>query len=124
MHLSLHDALPILKNGPVIPDNLEEKVLELVHKYNLQERVIFSAFDHRVLEKLYRLDNNIKAAFIFHVNLIDPLKYIDSLDMKAFSIHPNCFYITKEMFKEAHRHDIKVNDYNVDNLNISKHLKS
>src|SRR5690625_6561123 len=116
MHLSLHDALPILKNGPVIPDNLEEKVLELVHKYNLQERVIFSAFDDRVLEKLYRLDNNIKAAFIFHVNLIDPLTSIDSLDMKAFSIHANYFYITEELVKEAHRRYITVNPYTEDNL--------
>src|SRR5690625_2882533 len=66
-----------LKNGPIIPENLEEKVLDLVYKYSLQNRVIFSAFDHRVLEKLYTLDNNIKAAFIFHVNLIDLLQYFD-----------------------------------------------
>src|SRR5699024_3322251 len=36
-----------LKNGPIIPEDLEEKVLELVNKYNLGDRILFSSFDHR-----------------------------------------------------------------------------
>src|SRR5699024_7104253 len=112
-----------LKNGPIIPEDLEEKVLELVNKYNLGDRILFSSFDHRSMERLYKLDNTIKAGLVFHVNLIDMYNYIDSLDMKVYSVHPNYFYITEEMVKEAHKRGIKVNAYTVDDIDLAKDLK-
>lgn len=113
-----------LKNGPIIPENLEEKVLDLVYKYNLQNRVLFSSFDHQSLLRLYELDKTIKAGLVFHVNLIDMYNYVDSLEMKVYSIHPNYFYITEEMVSEAHKRGIKVNAYTVDDVQLAKHLKN
>lgn len=112
-----------LKSGPIASTNLEKKVLDLVYQYQLENRVIFSAFDHQRLERLYRLDSNIEAGFIFPVNLIDVFHYIDRLSMNIFSIHSNYYYVTKEMIAEAHKRNIKVNAYTVDQVNTARKLQ-
>lgn len=113
-----------LKNVPVIPShNFERKILHLVYKYHLEDRVMFSAFDHQCLHRLYKLDENIKVGLIFHVNLIDIFHYLDHMSMDIFSIHPNYFYITKEMITEAHERNIIVNAYTVDHMKIAQKLR-
>lgn len=103
-----------LKNGPLIPDDLEEQVLDLVYKYNMEHRSMYSSFDHKSLQKLYRLDNSVKIGLIFHINLVDLFDYVDRCGMDVFSIHPNYFYITEEMIEEAHKRGIKMNAYTLD----------
>src|SRR5699024_12614190 len=60
-----------IKNGPIIPDDLEEKVLDLVYKYNVNHRVMYSSFDHMRLQKIYALDRTAKIGLVFHINLIN-----------------------------------------------------
>lgn len=112
-----------LKNGPIIPKQLERKVLDLVYQYNMEDKVLYSSFDHQSLYRLYQLDQTIKAGFIFHINLINPLQYIDQLNMQAYSIHPNYFYVTEDMIKEAHKRDMKINVYTVDDMDWAKRLQ-
>jgi|SRR5699024_3302501 len=107
-----------IKNGPIIPDNLEEKVLNLVNKYNLQDRSMYSSFDHKSLKKIYEMDNNNKVGLIFHMNLINLFEYIENTGIDAFSIHPNFFYVTKDMIKEAHKRNIKLNIYTLDDMEL------
>ncbi|MDY0406372.1 glycerophosphodiester phosphodiesterase [Virgibacillus sp. 179-BFC.A HS] len=103
------------KNGPVIPEDLEAKTLDLVYRYHMQERVMYSSFDHFSLKRLYKLDSSAKVGFVFHMNLINLFDYIENTGVPTFSIHPNHFYITDEMIQEAHKRGIKVNAYTVNN---------
>lgn len=109
-----------IKNGPVIPKNMEEKIVELVDKYKLNERVLYSSFDHVSLERLYKLDPKSKFAFIFHINLLHLFDYIDRCEMDLFSIQLNHFYITNEIVQQAHKRNIKVNAYTVNDKIYAK----
>ncbi|MDY0394023.1 glycerophosphodiester phosphodiesterase [Virgibacillus halophilus] len=103
------------KNGPDMPMNLEVNTLELVYKYNMQDRVMYSSFDHFSLKRLYELDQSAKIGFIFHMNLINLFDYIANTGVPTYSIHPNHFYITEDMITKAHQRGIKVNAYTVNN---------
>src|SRR5699024_10474977 len=49
-----------LKNGPIIPLDLEEKVVELCTKYNVEENTVYSSFDHVSLKRLVKISPRAK----------------------------------------------------------------
>lgn len=104
-----------LKNGPNIPENFESNVLEVIYRYNFQKRVVYSSFDHLSLERLSTIDPQAKIGLLFHINLIHLFDYIDNTGLSVHSIHPNHFYVTKEIIEEAQQRHIEVNIYTVNN---------
>lgn len=112
-----------IKNGPIIQKGIEEKLLKMINKYGYNDRVMVSSFDHLSLKRLYDLDQNIKIGLIFHINLINLFEYIKNTGIKPYSIHPNHFYITKDMIEEAHRQDIKVFAYTIDDVSLGNKYK-
>lgn len=97
-----------IKNGPVLDEGMEEELLRLIEKYQFNDRILVTAFNHLSLQKVHELDPNIKIGFILHTNLIDPFDYIARSGIKPYTIHPNYQYITQDMIDEAHRRQIKV----------------
>src|SRR5699024_9736333 len=67
-----------IKNGPIIPENLEQNILEVVYKYGFEKRVVFSSFDHLSLQRLHKIDPQAKIGLLFHINLIDLFTYIEN----------------------------------------------
>lgn len=102
-----------LKNGPIIPKNFEQKVLEVVYQYDYERNVIYSSFDHVLLKRLSRIDPQAKIGLLFHMNLIDLFQYVDQTGLSIHSIHPNYFYVTDDMIAEANKRNICVNIYTV-----------
>ncbi|MCC3355519.1 glycerophosphodiester phosphodiesterase [Bacillus sp. REN16] len=113
-----------IKNGPFIPVNLEEKILELVYKYNFGDKVIVSSFDHISLKRLRALDTTIKIGFILHMNLIDMFNYIENSSINPYSIHPNHFYLTDEILEEAHSKGIKVFPYTINDKAVGESYRN
>ncbi|MGE6257022.1 glycerophosphodiester phosphodiesterase [Heyndrickxia sporothermodurans] len=113
-----------IKNGPIIPDHLEDEILRLIYKYECNEKVIVSSFDHISLKKLNQLDNTIKIGFILHHNLIHLFDYIDNSGIKPYSIHPNHFYTSKEMLINAQKRNIRVFPYTIDDLQLGEYYKN
>ena len=109
-----------IKNGPIIQDGIEKKMLDLVYQYGFEDRVWISSFDHQSLKRVEALDQHIKIGFIFHMNLINLFDYIDNTGITPYSIHPNYFYITEEMIAEAHKRGYKVFAYTVDDITVGK----
>lgn len=112
-----------LKNGPIIPENLEQKVLEVVYRHNFQGRVVYSSFDHLSLKRLAMLDPQAKIGLLFHMNLIHLFDYISNTGINIHSIHPNHFYVDKEMIHQARNRNVEVNIYTVNNLKIALEYK-
>lgn len=113
-----------LKNGPVIPKDLERKVLDLVYRHGVEHKVVYSSFDHVSLQRLTHIDPNAKIGLLFHINLINLFDYIQNTGLCIYSIHPNHFYVTEEMIVEAHERNIEVNIYTVNNRNQANMYKS
>lgn len=112
-----------LKNGPIIPKDLELNVLKIVNHYKLESRTLFSSFDHKCLYRLSKLNRNLNFALIFHINLINLFDYIDQIPFQLQSIHPNHFYVTEEIIEQAHQRQIKVNSYTVNDKKLAKKYK-
>lgn len=102
-----------LKNDPNMPKDLEEKVLDAVASAGAESKAIYSSFDHQALEKIYKINPDTRLGLLFHINLIDPFAYIDRLNIPVYALHPNHIYVDKKYVKAAHKRDMRVNIYTV-----------
>ncbi|WP_066189786.1 MULTISPECIES: glycerophosphodiester phosphodiesterase [Gracilibacillus] len=109
-----------VKNSPIIHVGIEQKMIDLVHKYGMQDRVLFSSFDHQCLKRIHLLDARVKIGFILHMNLVHLFDYIKNSGIEAYSIHPHHFYTTKGMVSEAHACGIKVYPYTIDDMELAE----
>lgn len=100
-----------LKNGPIFYPLIEEKVLDLVLKYQLQERTILSSFNHYSLVKLHQLQPEIETAILFMEGLYEPWDYARSIG--ASSLH--CFLpvATPELLQGAQQKGTPVRPFTV-----------
>jgi len=110
-----------LKNAIVIYPELEEDVIALVNKYNLENRVIYSSFNHYSIMKLKSLGTNSELAFLYAEGLYKPWKYAKK--NRVFGLHP--FYpnlIIPDYMKHARKRKIKVRPWTVDEPEIMQQL--
>lgn len=93
---------------------IEEKALELVKKYDMQEHVLFSSFDYRAITHLKELDVNIAAALLYEKQQSQnktPVQLVDEYSADAF----NCSYrqYSKKWAKQTSEANIPVFVYTV-----------
>ena len=94
---------------------VEEKSLELVKKYGMEEHVLFSSFDYRAIAHLKELDPDMPAAILYEKSQSDkklPSELLSKYSADAF----NCSYreLNTRRFKDIREHDIPVFVYTVD----------
>ena len=53
-----------IKNNKVRYKGIEEDIINLVKKHNIEERVLISSFNYRSLKRIFRLDPTIKTAYL------------------------------------------------------------
>lgn len=103
-----------LKNSIIEYEGLEEKVLDMLEKYDLKSRVIISTFNHLSLVKVRKIDSEILLGALTETTLANVVKYLD--DIKVQCYHP-CFtsILNKDYMREIKESGIKVNPYTVNN---------
>lgn len=108
-----------LKNSILPYEGLEEKVLEMIYKYNLKEKAIISSFNHLSLVKIRKLDNEIKLGALTDSTLANVPKYLNDISVDCY--HP-CFpsILNNDYMKEIREAGIIVNPYTV---NEEEHMK-
>jgi len=77
---------------------LEELILKLVAKYHMEERVIYSSFNHLSVKKLHALKPEAKVGFLYADGTIDMPEYGKKHGVDA--LHPALFNIQYEGFME------------------------
>jgi glycerophosphoryl diester phosphodiesterase len=112
-----------LKNLPIAYEHIERKVVELIHKHGMAEKVILSSFDHYSLAIAAKLDSSLKLGVLFATRLIEPWKYVARLPFAAYSIHPHFSFVDEEYVKECHNLGFKVIAYTVDDTDWYKHYR-
>lgn len=65
---------------------MEMKVVQLIEKFGLTERVIISSFDHEVLTRVKQVAPNIKLAALFTDIIINPWQYTKSIGADAMHV--------------------------------------
>ena len=109
-----------LKNAPIFYPHLEEKVLNLIEKYDLSDRVIISSFNHYSLAKCKQLNPKIKTGLIYMAGLFEPWDYCRNV--QADAIHPFFYGIVPEIVKGCKENKIEINAWTVDDEDSMRSL--
>lgn len=107
-----------IKHGPFFYKSIEQKIVNCVVKYDMQDRVIVSSFDHYTLTKIKKIDPSVKTGALFVSRTNAPWKYIKKIGADA--LHPHFISVTSELVKNCHENNIKIHTYTV---NEPEHIK-
>ncbi|RCW58620.1 glycerophosphodiester phosphodiesterase [Halanaerobium sp. ST460_2HS_T2] len=99
-----------LKNYLPYP-RLEEKVLKLVDQFGLREQVIISSFNHYSLQKIKRLQPEMKTGCLLMSKMINAADYAFKRGFNALHLH----FLTadQEVVEKAHFMGLQLNVYTV-----------
>lgn len=100
-----------LKNGLFRYEGMEEKLIQLIYQYDLENRIIFSSFNHYSVVYCYRLDPQIETAPLFSSTLYMPWIYAKSIRSKG--IHPNYRSLTADLITDSIENGIAVRPYTI-----------
>ena len=101
-----------LKNSIIEYEGLEEKVLNMIEKYNLKDRIIISTFNHLSLIKIRKMDSEIVLGALTETTLANVVKYLKDLNVQCY--HPYFpSILNKEYMDEIKKGGIKVNPYTI-----------
>jgi glycerophosphoryl diester phosphodiesterase len=110
-----------LKNGIVFYENMEEKVMELTKKMGLQERIVYSSFNHYSVMKLKKLDSAVKTGFLYEDGYLDMPEY--ALKHEVEALHPALYNLQYPNFiKDCKDKNIKVRAWTVNEVEYMKML--
>ncbi len=110
-----------IKNRGEKEDGLEEAVSNMVHEYELEDKVIYSSFDHQMLYRLKAYDPTAKVAALYGHTPYKAFEYMQGL--QVFAIHPayKCVH-SQEMCKKALEAGWQVNVWTVDTVEVAAPL--
>lgn len=107
-----------IKSDVVIYQGIEQKLIDLVEKYNMVSKVIMASFNHYCLLEVQRISPEMKIGLLYVAGLITPWEYAQKL--KADALHPLHYSVTPEMIENCKEYGIEVNPYTV---NEPEHIK-
>jgi len=103
-----------LKNDASPFDDLPQKVAELVRKYNLQTRVMFSSFNPVALRKAKQeLPGTACGLLVFPGLKGGFLKVTGGLLVRYDALHPNARSVTDKLIKQLHQSGKRIHVYTV-----------
>lgn len=103
-----------LKTGAIFYEGLEEKTAAMVREYGLEDRVIYSSFNHYSLKILKDAVPEAHIGLLVRQDFVGFPEYINM--MQAEALHPNYQHINKEYIDKCHDHGLRVNTWTVDSL--------
>lgn len=109
-----------LKTGIICYEGLDEKTSDMVKNFGMQERVIYSSFNHYSLEKLRDYNSCAQIGLLISDDFVRVPE--DTERLKACAVHPPEHIVTKEYVEKCHTHNIKVHTWTVDNPNRMREL--
>lgn len=110
-----------IKSGVYFYEELEEKTLELVRKYGLSDRIIFSSFNHSSITILRKLAPEIPCgALVEYDGLHNSGYYCRKMDFQYF--HPGWKCFPKEDLESCKAYGIPINVWTVNDMDVLQKL--
>jgi len=109
-----------LKNTERLYLELPQKLLALANEYGMEERVIYSSFNHYSLMHIKKIDTRAKIGLLYEFGLVDPWVYANYV--KADAVHPHYYVIAAlpETVERCHDNAVSVNVWTVDDPDAIK----
>lgn len=95
-----------LKNDKLPYHGLEEKVIEMVESFGLEDRVVLSSFNHSSIDKLKKLAPSLERALLFDKLPENIIQVLAAKQEKGF--HPNARTLNEELCRQAKKLGYKV----------------
>lgn len=100
-----------LKNSVFRYEGMEQKVIRLIRSYGLEDRVLFSSFNHFSILECKREIPAVPCGFLTWSWLIDAGEYTRRNGVECY--HPEFHSLTGAGLKELHEHGVLVHPYTV-----------
>lgn len=101
-----------LKTGIYWYPSLEEKTMELVKEAGMEDRVIYSSFNHYSIKKILELDSCAECAFLYSDVILNVDKYAKNVGVCG--LHPAVYHLKMaEFLKEYQESGLKVRVWTV-----------
>lgn len=100
-----------LKNGVVIYPELEEKVIQVVRDYNMEQRIVISSFNHYSLAKCKQIAPEISTGILYMEGLYEPWNYAKTLG--AHALHAYKYAVLPEWVAMAGQEGIVYHPFTV-----------
>lgn len=101
-----------LKTGIYWYPGLEEKTVELVKAAGMENRVIYSSFNHYSVQKILELDGEAETAYLYSDVLLNVENYAKNTGVCG--LHPAVYHLKMADFLESYRRsDLKVRVWTV-----------
>ncbi len=101
-----------IKNNIFYYEEIEEKLVEMVKKYQLEDRIIFSSFNPLSIVKCKEIAPEIECGLLIEQNIIENPGYL----LSRFGIeyyHPPILGLTEDIVKNCNDYGIKLNVWTV-----------
>ncbi|NCB02327.1 MAG: glycerophosphodiester phosphodiesterase [Spirochaetia bacterium] len=109
-----------IKSGVIYYIDLEKKVVDIIKKYELEEQVIISSFNHLSLVDSKNISPNLPlAALVGHTMLKNAGYYCQKFGFSYF--HPSYASLSKEIIEECHEHKVAINVWTVNTIEEISH---
>ena len=100
-----------LKNSVIDYPGLEEKVIALIRRYSLEERILFSSFNHYSILRCKRMAPEIRCGLLYSCWLANPGAYAKSVGAEC--LHPHFSSLIPEALAEIRSQKVQVNAWTV-----------
>lgn len=100
--------------------DISARVVEVIERYDIEERVIISSFDHKLLKRVKEIDSSIKIGLLFYGKLLDLDRYPSLNYLKPYSLHFSADYLDEEDLMKLSELPYKVYSYTINDLELAK----
>lgn len=101
-------------------EGLEEKTIDLLRKYHLEEKVMFSSFNHVSLLKAKELEPDIACGILVDDELGNAGYYCSQYGFECY--HPNGAKLTGAVAESCARYGIKINAWTINDMALLERL--
>jgi glycerophosphoryl diester phosphodiesterase len=102
----------LLINIDIKPPDIEQKVLDVLRRRDITERVVISSFIWSVLRAVRSLDTKIATGFLYSSPLDSPVQV--ALDLGATALHPEFVLVSEQLVRQCRQAHLLIYTWAVD----------
>ncbi|MGH4123311.1 MAG: glycerophosphodiester phosphodiesterase [Clostridium sp.] len=101
-----------IKNGIVLYEDIEQKLIDLIYKHKINRKVILSSFNHYSIAMCNKISKGINTGVLYMEGIYKPYNYASTVGANA--IHPYFHAINEQVIKQTQKHKTQINVFTVD----------
>lgn len=109
-----------LKNSVIRYEGMEEKVIRMIRDCHLQDRIIFSSFNHESIALCRRLAPEIPCGFLYDCWILHSGVYARTNGVQY--LHPSFTCLNDEVIEGIHREGVGLNVWTVNDEPVMRYL--